>query len=72
MANDLHGRLDNVMAADFCGFPFFNSQFVLSLRQYRQSKYERLPGLACKTGTQGEKKKRQQPEWLLPKGTPSR
>jgi len=70
MADDFHGRLDDVVAADFCGFPFFNSHFVLSLRQYRQSKYARLPGLACKTGTQREKK-RQQREWLLPKGTPS-
>jgi hypothetical protein len=70
MADDFHGRLDDVVAADFCGFSFFNSHFF-DLKQYRQAHYQ--PLLRPRLGNlHSGGKKRQQPEWLLPKGTPFR
>src|SRR5512139_638368 len=62
MANDLHGRLDNVMAADFCRFPFFNGHSIFRVQSNADNYSKWLPDRT----TMPHGKKRQQREWLLP------
>src|SRR5574340_539171 len=62
MANDLHGRLDNVMAADFCRFPFFNGHSIFRVQSNADNYSKWLPDRT----TMPHGKKRQQREWLPP------
>jgi hypothetical protein len=63
MTNDVHGRFDDVVAANFCGFSFFYSHVVFVLKTMSTMK-------AFQTGQHllQPEEEWQQREWLLPTG----